>query len=419
MFKKTTLKNGLRVVLAPIPSSKSATVSFYVKAGSRHETLENHGIAHFLEHMAFKGSEKYKTSLEIAEIVEGFGGAMNAATGQEYIEYYIRAESSNLPTVIDMLNQLVFHPTLPIEEIEKEKGVIVEEINMYEDLPNYKVADLHDELLWPKHALGRNIAGTKHSVKSFTQDTFLAYHSSFFTLPNIVVCISGHFDEPEVLSLLEDTITFTKTDQPKALEPVGEGRGEHLKVHHKKSEQTHLRLGFRSISRSDPRRYAQTLLSMVMGSGFSSKLFKKIREELGLAYYIYSDTQLFADTGSFVISAGLNNEKVLQGVKGIMDVVTDVLTNGIEERDFERAKRHIKGLMAISLEDQERLNDYYGKQELLLEEISTYEDFVSKIDAVTVGESVELARFLFTQDNLYTAAVGEVATEALRETTKL
>jgi predicted Zn-dependent peptidase len=381
MYKKETLKNGLRIILTPVAEAKSAVVSFYFKAGARFESKENNGVAHFLEHMAFKGTEKYPTSMELAKVVEGFGGSWNASTSDEVIEYFIRAEPSNITTVFDILHQMLFKPLFNSKEIEKEKGVIIEEIRMYEDHPQAKVHQMNESILWPNHPLGRNIAGTAESVNSFTRDHFIAHSKKFFVPSNLVIGISGKFDEKEVLELCNKY--FSELEDSKVGEPelfVDKQGGPQTIGENKKLEQTNLSISFRGYKRSDPKRYILYLVSMLLGGGMSSRLFQRIREEMGLAYSIYSITSSFFDAGSFYINAGVSNAQYKEAIKAITAEILTLVSNGVEDEELQRNKNHFKGAFALDLEDHERFNEFICTQELLSDKVLTYEDVVAKIE---------------------------------------
>ncbi len=418
MYKKHTLKNGLRVILTPVLDAKSTAVCFYFKAGSRFETKKTNGVAHFLEHMAFKGTQKYPSSMELAKVVEGFGGSWNAATHDEMIEYYIRAEPSNINTVFDILAEMLFKPLFDKNEIEKEKGVIIEEIKMYDDLPHAKVHQMNEEILWPNHPLGRNIAGTKETVSSFKRDDFIDHSSKYFVPSNFVIGVSGKFDEKQVLNLCEKY--FGKLEDKKVGEPelfVDDQTTPTTTAESKKLEQTNLNISFRGFKRSDKRKYVLTMLSMILGGGMSSRLFQTIREELGLAYSIYATTSSYIDSGAFYVIAGVSNASYKSAITAITAELALLKNKGVTEEELQRNKNHLKGAFALDLEDHERLNSFICTQELLAEEVLSYEEVVSRIEAVTVEDIMQVAQDIFKIEKFNMAVIGDIdpSHEALME----
>lgn len=415
MFKKLTLKNNLRVLLIPLKDSKSVSFSFYVRAGSRFENEKNSGIAHFLEHMAFKGTKKYPTQFDLSKFVEGLGADWDAGTGNEYIQYYLRAEASQIKVLTDILNEMLFHSLYKESDIEKEKGVIIEEINMYHDIPEQRVAILVDELMWPNHPLGRNIAGTKENVSSFKHKDFIDYRNGLFAASNMVIGVSGKFDEDEVLALLEKAYSVVPDFKVHDYEKVNDNQNKpRVVVEHRKSEQVNLCLNFKTFGRNDPQKFTLTLLSMILGGGFSSRLFQKIRTELGLAYYIGSFAQYFMDTGVFQISAGVNTKSTIHAIQKILEELEN-FTKTLDASEIERVKSHYKGVLALRLEDHGRLNRFISEQELLSQKVFNYEGVIKEIESVTKDDIRKVATDIFTNAKLNLAIVGDVPEQAVKD----
>lgn len=406
MYKKIKLSNNLTVLLIPSKESYSVDVSIYVKAGSRYENEKNNGIAHFLEHMAFKGTKTYPTQFETVKVIEGMGASYNASTGNEIIKYYITAESSNVKLIISMLYEMLFEPKLNPADIEKEKGVIIEEINMYNDIPEDKVQLLGDKITWENHPLGRNIAGTKENVSSFVRDDFISYKEGLFSASNIVIGVSGKFDEAQIVNLLENT--FGKiTDFPvRNFEPAVNAQKEiGLALETKKTEQSHVCINFKTFGRDDERKYILKLASFILGGGMSSRLFQKIRTEKGLAYSIYSSSHFFIDTGVFQICAGVANDKVCETISEIGFEIRNFLEN-VTQEEVSREKNHYKGVLALLLENHKSLNSFLCEQELLSDKVFVYEDVVKKIDEISLLDVVSVAREILKSTNANIALVG-------------
>ena len=412
MYKKITLKNNIRILLVPSKDSKSVNLSIYVKAGSRYENEKNNGIAHFLEHMAFKGSEAFKSQFELSKFVEGFGGDWNAGTGNEHIEYYIRAESSHLKDIVYVLDQMLFHPLYLPQEIEKEKGVIIEEINMNNDMPEYKVGILLEKVMWPNHPLGRFICGTKETVSSFSRDDFTSYQDDFYKSSNMVIGLSGKFDEEQALGLLKEAFLKVSDGKLRSYEPLsGVQKEPKLIVESRETEQSHLCFGFRGYPKDDKKRITLKLVSMILGGGISSRLFQKIRTELGLAYYIKASSRSLMDTGAFFIAAGVNNEKFLQAIDATIKEVNKIKSEGVEKEELRRSKEHLKGLLALKFESHHDMNSFLTEQELLSKKVLSYEAYVKEIEKVNLSDISEVVSEVFVSDGLNLAVVGRVKEE--------
>lgn len=416
MYKKIKLPNGLRLILIPVDGSRSVTVSAYVKAGSRNESKQNNGIAHFLEHMAFKGTDKYPTFLDVSKLVEGVGGVMNASTSHEVIEYYLRAEPSNLAIIFDVLNELILRSKFDEAEIQKEKGIILEEIKMYDDMPQARVARLNSQILWPDHPLGWDIAGTRENVSSFSRQNFTDYYSKYFKASNMLIGVSGKFDEQKVVDLVSKYFSLVqdkKTEEPQLF--IDSQKEPNFISEKKDLEQTNLVLSFRGYKRSDPKRYTLKILAMILGGGFSSRLFQHIRENLGLAYSIYAGSQSFSDAGCFVISAGVSNQTYSTAISEIVKELKVVVKDGVGETELNQHKNHYKGILALSLEDHEHLNSFVSEQELLTGEILSYEDIIANIEAVTTNDILNVAKEVFVESKLNLAVIGKIDPESARK----
>lgn len=412
-----TLSNGLSVILVDTKAFPTLTTLLLVGAGSRYEREENNGVAHFFEHMAFKGSKKYPNSLLISSVIDGLGGVFNAFTSKDNTGYWIKATTDNFEEVIDVLSDMVINPLLQEEEIEREKGVIMEEINLYEDTPYRKVGELFETLLYEGNPLGYDITGTKKSVNSFTRKTFTEYIDEFYRPTNAVLIVAGGLNMvnksgqsiKNYLEIVENK--FKKwTDGRKAeFTPIVEIQDKpQLLVKHKKTEQAHLCLGFRAFSFFDQRKYALSVLATILGGGMSSKLFSEVREKRGLCYYISTGRELYHDAGNMVTQAGVANslDKVREAVKVIVNEHKKIKEGKISKEELSNAKELLKGRLLISMEDSSHVASYLGGQKILQNSIQTPEEAIQKIEAVTYDDVHMLARELFMPEKLNFAIIG-------------
>jgi len=412
--KTFTLKNGLQVIFVDTKTFPTLTTLLLVGAGSRYETEKNNGIAHFFEHMAFKGSKKYPNSFVISSTVEGFGGVFNAFTSKDHTGYWIKATTEHFGTMIDVISDMIQTPKLLFEEIEREKGVIREEINMYEDMPQRKVGEIFENLLYPDHPLGYDIAGTKETVTSFNRNTFVDYMNSLYHPNNAVLVVAGGLqgltlDEGQTLRIIEEKFGSWKSGVKSDFIKVKEKQDkQRILVHYKKTEQAHFCLGFPTFGINDKRRRILSVLITILGGGASSKLFQEVREKKGLCYYISTGAEQYLETGSIVTQAGIAKdvEKVKIAVKATL-VEHDNMTKGLfSNEDIIRAKEMLKGRLLLSMEDSFNIAHFFGNKKLLESKTETPEEIIKEILAVTKEQIVDLAKEIFTKDKLNFAIIG-------------
>lgn len=408
----TTLSNGLRVLTIDTKSFPTLTTILLVGAGSRYENASNNGIAHFFEHMAFKGSKQYPDSFTITSTIESLGGKYNAFTSKDHTGYWIKATNDQFKTVINVLSDMILEPRLADEEIEKEKGVIAEEINMYEDTPMWKTGDLFEELLYKGTSLGFEIAGTKETVKKFTRNTFVDYMQELYHPDNAVLVVAGGFGHSvkTYVSQIDEAFgAWKRLPVSGSFEKVIEHQeGPALLFRHKKTEQTHFCLGFRSHGFSDPRRFASSVLATILGGGMSSRLFSQVREKRGLCYYISTGRTSYADVGNFVTSAGVTNnlEKTKEAIKVILKEHKKVMHGEFTAEEIAKAKALIKGRTLLSMEDSQNVASFFGNELLLQGETKTPEEIIEKIEAVTADEVCATAIDIFKPKNLNLSMIG-------------
>jgi predicted Zn-dependent peptidase len=371
--KIITLKNGLRVIVVESASFPTVTTQLLVGAGSRYETKENNGIAHFFEHMAFKGSKKYPSSCVISSTIEGEGGVFNAFTAKDHTGYWIKALSEDFPVVIDVLSDMVLNPLLDKGEIEREKGVIAEEINMYEDNPARKVGEVLDTLLYPDNPLGYDIAGTKDIVDTFNRKTFTDYIDTHYHAKNAVLVVAGGVKYIKGFNeLIEEKFANWHGGVKSTFEKVIEKQSApQIIVRTKKTEQAHFCLGYRTFSQYDKRRYVLSVLSTILGGGMSSRLFMEVREKRGLCYYISTGRELYEDVGNLVTQAGVTNdlEKVKESIRVIIAEHNKIAKGDLKQEELYKAKELLKGRLMLSLEDSSNVASFYGNKMLLENEV--------------------------------------------------
>jgi len=412
-----TLKNGLRVLLIDTESFPTVTALVMIGAGSRYERKDNNGIAHFFEHMAFKGSKKYKNSFEISSAIEGIGGLFNAFTSKDHTGYWIKATTEHTSTLLDVLSDMILHPLLEVDEIEREKGVIVEEINMYEDMPARKVGDIFEEVLYKGSPLGMDIAGTKETVTSFNRKTFTDYISELYHPNNAVVVLAGGFGEGmrnDILKIIEERFGKWENKTSSSFEKYTEKQTKPiLHIHHKKTEQVHLCIGFKTFSFTDERKYALQVLATVLGGGMSSRLFMEVREKRGLCYYISTGRELYADTGSIVTQAGIRNdkEKIQEAINVILEEHMKMVKGDITDVEIEKAKELLKGRYLLSLEDSMNIATMFGSKYILEGEIVDTKKILEKLKKITKKDIIAAAKDIFREERLTCAIIGPLQKE--------
>lgn len=403
-----TLKNGLQIILVDTKSTSLTTV-LLVGAGSRYEKKDNNGIAHFFEHMAFKGSKKYPNSFVISSTVEGFGGIFNAFTSKDHTGYWIKSTNEHFPKVIDVLSDMVLNPILLPDEIEREKGVIVEEINMYEDTPQRKVGELFEGLLYKDSPLGFDIAGTRETVTKFNRQTFTEYIKNLYYPENAVLVVAGGLGKINYRELIESKFKDWKNNERSEFIKIKESQLKpQLFIKYKKTEQAHFCLGFRAFSFNDSRKYDLQILSAILGGGMSSRLFMQVRERRGLCYYISTGSELYADCGNLVTQAGVINDikKIKESIEVILNEHKKIIRGETSKDELQRAKELIKGRFLLSFEDSATVATYFGTKKLLMNKIETPEDIIKKIDAVNVSGISHLAKQLFHPESLNFTLIG-------------
>jgi len=407
MVKTSKLKTGLTLLEVPKKEAKTTTIMLMVKAGSRFENPSINGLSHFLEHMFFKGTKNRPTAFDISKVVDGIGGEINAATGKDHTLYYIKTTPDHITTAFDLLSDMLTKSQFKIQEIEKEKGVIIEEINMYEDMPIRKIGDNFETLLYGNTPIGWPIIGTKKNILNTKRNNFTSYISSRYITQNMVLAVSGATNDQNIKKLADKYFNnLSKNSSKKDIfKKIPSQKSPQLDIQYKKTDQAHLILGVPSYNLFHKDRYVLSVLSAILGGGMSSRLFIEVREKRGLAYYVRSSTELYQDVGSFQTQAGVDLKRIDLAIKVIKNEYLKIKDN-IKKEELERAKNFLKGHLLLALEDTHNLASFYATTLLLENTIKTPEQVVKKIDKVTLSDIKRVADEIFTPASLNLSVIG-------------
>ncbi len=406
-FKLTKLSNGLRILTVPSKESLSFRITVLVNTGADFETKENNGISHFLEHMCFKGTKKRPSSFAISQELDAVGGYYNAFTSAERTGYYAKVAKQNKELALDIVSDIYLNSQFPKKEMEKEKGVIIEEVNMYKDNPQAYIWDLWEKLLYGDQAVGRSILGTKANIKSFKREDFLKYYKSQYRAKSTIVVASGNFSEKETINQIKDYFGDIKKGKGKKKELLKEKQNKpQVFIKNKKTDQTHLVLGVRGISLFDKRYYALKVLDTIFDGGMSSILFQTIREKLGVAYYIYSTISRSTDNGYWVVAAGIDNNRLEEVIMSVLEEWKKFKTQPVDIKDIKKAKSYITGKLALGLENVHNVANSFAFQALLKQEIETPAQYLRKIKQVTARDIQKVAEDLLKPQSLNLALIG-------------
>jgi predicted Zn-dependent peptidase len=405
-YSRSVLPNGLRLLTAPMPSTRSVSVAFYIGAGSRYENDEEAGASHYLEHMLFKGTQRRTTPKEISETIERVGGYMNASTDREMTVYWARVARPHLNLAVDLLSDMLLNSTLTPEEIEKERTVILEELHTVNDVPSQRAFVLADAVLWPDQPLGRDVAGTPESVNGINRDMLTGYLKEQYDPGNTVLAIAGQVTHAEVEDLVSRYLSAWPHGSPRNWFPVKEVlQANRCVVEYRRTEQAHICLSFPGLSATDPDRYALDLLSALLGEGMASRLFLELRERHGLVYEVSSSVMRLRDCGSIGIYAGTDPRRGLEAVQAVLRELERVVDD-MTESELERARELVKGRLLLRLEDTRGLSGWLGAQELLLDHVSTPEEVVAELEALTLDHLRAVGRRVLRPDQYRLVVVG-------------
>jgi predicted Zn-dependent peptidase len=407
MVQKLTLKNGFTVLLHPVDSVVSASIGLWVKAGARHETEKQHGYAHFIEHMLFKGTPRFSAK-ELARQVDRVGGQHNAATNREFTCYYINVESDHIELSLDIIGDMYYNSLFDAVEIEKEKGVIVEEIRMYEDASDEHIHDIFMETMLVNHPLGRQILGTEKSITGLNREMIMDFYDTHYYNENCILSIAGKFDPAVVLPLIEKYFAGNRTK--KTLSSAESSPFERVYRKHVKRdiEQVHFCLGFDGFNKHNPDRWGMYLLSTILGGSMSSRLFQKVRENEGLCYSVYSFHSSYRDLGIFGVYCGTSPEKYSRALELIVEECRELLSNGITEEELADAKTFMKGNLALSFESIEVRMGQFARDEICYGRQFDFEDVVKTINAVTIEDMARVAETIFRGKKAVHVSIGDL-----------
>ena len=407
VFERTTLPNGVRLLTAPMPHVQSTSCFLMFSAGSRFETAETNGIAHFAEHMFFKGTERRPTSRDIAGEVDSIGGEFNAFTGKEYTGYYVKCAAEHAPTAFDVLTDMIGHSRFDPDEIEREKGVIIEEMNMYFDTPRDFMSGLYESLLYGDQPLGWDIIGRKETVRAATRETFLDYIDRWYKPTRLVVGVGGRFDG-ELLARVEELVSeFAPGEQagpdPVVLPSYDEPR---VIVHTKQSDQAHISLGVPSYPLAHPDRYVLQLLATVLGGGMSSRLFTEVRERRGLAYYVFGINNSYTDAGSLYSQAGVDINRIDEAVETIVNELRRIADEPVPADELEKARNFTKGRFVLQLESPHGTIMFGLRREVLEGRATEPSEVLDALDTVTAEDIQRVAQDVIARNALNLAVIG-------------
>ena len=412
VFQRDTLENGLRVLRADMPQVQSVTCMIMLAAGSRYETPDTNGVAHFAEHMFFKGTERRPTAREIGMEVDSLGGEFNAFTSKEYTGYYIRCAADYLDRALDVLVDMLRHSRFDPEEIEREKGVIVEEMNMYFDTPRDFIGGVYDHLLYDDQPLGWDVIGRKETIRAATRDTFLDYIGHWYKPERMVVGLGGRLPGNE-LELIQGLLGDLEPEPTGAPDPTTvTGNGSRVAIHHKDSDQAHLIIGVPSYPLVHPDRWALQMLSTVLGTGMSSRLFTEVRERRGLAYYVYAHNQSYTDAGSLFSQAGVDINRSQEAVETIVREFRRIADEPVPEEELEKARALAKGRFVLRLENPQGMIVFGLGREVLNDPVLEPDEVIAGVDAVTADDIQRVAQDVIASNGLNLALIGPFEDEA-------
>ena len=405
-YEITTLDNGIRVITETVNHVQFMSMGFWVGVGSRYESEKQWGITHFIEHMLFKGTEK-RTADQISGAVDAVGGQLNAFTSKENTCYYIKTLTEDFPLAVDVLSDMFLNSRFDNEEIAKEREVIIEEIKMYEDTPDDQVHDLMSANLWPDHPLGRAILGTEESIAAFDHDMLKDYMKQYYTGSNIVVSVVGNISHKQVVDAIQEVLGGIPKGKPNQY-AIADRAKAGVNCYYKEIAQSQICVAMPGVAKEDDRLFPLSILNTYLGGGMSSRLVKKIREEEGLAYSVYSYNGSYTDTGAFVISVGTRPENCQRVIDIILEELEDVRQNGITQDELDKSFSQLKGSLYMGLETVNSRMNKLGRSLLIYDRVITPEENVDDLSKVTVEDVKALAGDMFRRENLQITVLGPV-----------
>jgi predicted Zn-dependent peptidase len=408
-YTRKTLSNGIKLITAPMHETKAVTVLVMVGVGSRYETPHLNGGSHFIEHLLFKGTKRRPTALDITKELDGVGAEYNAFTSKDYTGYYIKIDGDKLELAVDILGDMIWHSTYQPSEVERERGVIIEEINMYEDNPMMHMEDLFEQTMFGTHPLGWLISGTRETMKAMRRSTLLKFRNATYRPDNMVIAVAGRFDAKHLETLLRDHFGSQKSVRgraPKFRRYSGKPGSPRVMVQKKETEQVQVALGVPAVSGTHPDLAALSLLGTILGGNMSSRLFMEVREKRGLAYFVRAGAGTYQDTGTFMVQAGLERTRIEEAITAILVELGKVAKRGVTSAELARAKEYAHGKLVLELEDSQSIASFAGRQLLLNRKFETPEQKMAKLRTVTRSDIQRVAAKYFRRRALSLALIG-------------
>lgn len=414
MHKKIILKNGIRLILSPRRDTKSVTILVLFKAGSRNESDESAGVAHFLEHLMFKGTKKWPTTLDLSAVLDGVGAEFNAFTSKDYTGYYVKIAEDKVKIAIDFLADILIHSKFDKDEMNKERGVILEELKMYEDNPMMLLNDILEEVMYKNSSLARLVIGSRETISKISREQLLKFKDEFYCPNNVIVGVAGKMNQASTIDLVKEYFGKLKASKlcASSFESYVDTQLEpRIKIVYKKNEQVNIGLGLVGYHYQDERLLALNLLGIILGGSMSSRLFINVREKKSLAYYISASVGSYQDTGSFMIEGGFNKMKVKDAIRAVLSELKKIKTNGVTGEELHRAKEFLRGKLILNLEDSRSIAEWSVKQEMFRGEILTVKQKLNLIDKVSLRDIHKVAQDIFKTEKLSLAMIGNVKNE--------
>ncbi|MFH1451423.1 MAG: pitrilysin family protein [bacterium] len=407
MIEKTVFKNGLRAVFYPMKDTRAVTLLVLIATGSRQETKEENGISHFLEHSFFKGTKNRPSMLDIAKELDAVGGIYNAFTSKEVTGFWVKVNGRHAAVAFDVLSDMLFNPLLSAKELEKEKRVIYEEINMIEDDPQHYILEVWENLLYGNQPSGRPIIGTKKSLAGISRNDLARRIAKHFVAENAVIALAGDFKKEEAMLWVKKYFSGFGKNKPLVNEPTKEKQNQpKMIIRFKKTGQTHLCLGVRTFNLFHPDKYVLAVTASLLGGSMSSRLFSEVREKRGLSYYVHTIPQEYTDTGYLVTHAGVDTKRVEEAIVVILNEYKKIKTRKVPLSELTKVKDNIKGKIMLGLETSDSWAGYIGEQEIFKGKVSTPEQECAKIDEVSQEDIFRVAQEIFVPEKLNLAIIG-------------
>ncbi|MFH0763797.1 MAG: pitrilysin family protein [Candidatus Omnitrophota bacterium] len=416
MYKRDELDNGLKIVTEPMAHMESVAIGIWIRAGGRYETRSNNGISHMLEHLLFKGTTK-RDMMAIKQEIEGRGGSFNGFTSEEHTCYLVKVLSKDAGLGLDILSDMILNPRLAEEEMVKEKGVIIEEINMYKDMPAHYVHEILAEMMWPDQPLGMPLAGTVGSVKAITRQDIIGYKNEYYNPKNMLVVSTGRIDEEALVGLSKKYLSSAGGGTASAFSKVKlNQKAPEFKLLAKDTEQTHVALGIHALDRFSPDKHVMSLVNIILGANMSSRLFHKVRDEMALCYEISSSIRKYDDCGAFVVSAGVDEKKLVKALEIILKELARMKREPVGEEELHRAKEYYKGQLLFALEDTMSHMLWLGEKVISGEKDFSVKNILERIEKVTADDLMRVSGRMFRDESLNLSVIGPVKDDkAVRE----